>query len=76
MLYWKNQNHKIYCGDCLEEMKKLNSKSVNLIFTDPHYNINLGKYVKKYLKQCVDIETNPGRWKLYGAGLPSVVVSS
>jgi len=48
MLYWKDKNHRIYWGDCLNEMKKLPSESVNLIFTDPHYNINLDKYVKKY----------------------------
>lgn len=48
MLYWKNNGHEIHFGDCLEILKKMSSESVNLIVTDPHYNINLSKYVKKY----------------------------
>ena len=48
MLYWKKKGHEIRFGDCLKEMKKLSPESVNLIVTDPHYNINLNKYVKKY----------------------------
>ena len=48
MLYWKKKGHSIYLGDCLKELKKLPSESVDLIITDPHYNINLPGYVKKY----------------------------
>lgn len=48
MLYWKKDGHEIRFGDCLNELKKLPSSSVDLIVTDPHYNINLDKYVKKY----------------------------
>ena len=30
----------IYYGDCLEKMKDIDDNSVNLILTDPPYNIN------------------------------------
>ncbi len=31
--------NKIYCGDCLELMKQIEDKSVDLVITDPPYNI-------------------------------------
>jgi DNA modification methylase len=43
----KKKAHKIYNGDCLKLLKKLPKESVDLIITDPPYNIGL-KYVKKY----------------------------
>ena len=33
--------NKIYCGDCLEVMKQIPDKSIDLVLTDPPYNINL-----------------------------------
>jgi len=33
--------NKIYCGDCLELMKELPDKSVDLVLTDPPYGINV-----------------------------------
>ena len=39
--------NKIYLGNCLEKMKKLPSKSVDLIFADPPYNLQLEKEFKK-----------------------------
>ena len=35
--------NKIYLGNCLEKMKKLPSGSVDLIFADPPYNLQLEK---------------------------------
>ncbi len=35
----KTENHKIILGDCVEELKKIPSGSVELIFADPPYNI-------------------------------------
>ncbi|WP_374572981.1 site-specific DNA-methyltransferase [Phenylobacterium sp.] len=32
----------IICGDCIEELKKLPEKSVDLVFADPPYNLQLG----------------------------------
>lgn len=46
----KKTFHKFVCNDCLEYMeKKLEPNSVDLIFTDPPYNIGI-KYVKKDFK--------------------------
>ena len=39
--------NKIYLGNCLEKMKKLPSKSVDLIFADPPYNLQLEKELKR-----------------------------
>lgn len=33
--------NKIYQGDCLEEMRKLPDKSIDLILTDPPYNMKM-----------------------------------
>lgn len=33
--------NKIYCWDCLELMKQIPDKSIDLVLTDPPYNINL-----------------------------------
>lgn len=33
--------NKIYNIDCLEGLKEIDDKSVDLIFTDPPYNIKL-----------------------------------
>ena len=35
-----NENVKLLCGDCLERMKEIPKKSVDLIVTDPPYLIN------------------------------------
>ncbi len=32
----------IILGDCLEELKKLPDRSVDLVFADPPYNLQLG----------------------------------
>ena len=39
--------NKIYQGNCIEEMKKLPPKSVDLIFADPPYNLQLEKDLKR-----------------------------
>jgi len=33
------ESDNIYCGDCLELMKQMGDKSVNLIITDPPWNV-------------------------------------
>lgn len=45
----EKRDYKILHGDCLEVMKRLPSNSVDLIFTDPPYNVGI-KYVKKDFK--------------------------
>jgi len=36
-------NNKIICGDCIEIMNKLPEKSVDLVFADPPYNLQLSQ---------------------------------
>jgi len=38
-LYYKHQNGELWLGDSIEWLKTLKSKSVDLIFADPPYNI-------------------------------------
>ena len=33
---------ELICGDCLEVMKTMPDKSVDLVLTDPPYGVNLG----------------------------------
>lgn len=51
--------HKIITGDCLKKLKKISNNSVDLIVTDPPFNIGkkYGKYKdnlphEKYIKWC------------------------
>ena len=42
--------YKLFNGDCLEVMKKIPDKSVDLIITSPPYN--LGKTHHRGIKKC------------------------
>lgn len=44
--------NKIYCGDCLELMRQMPDKSINLIVIDPPYNIGKAKWdkIKNYIE--------------------------
>ena len=71
--------HKIICGDCVEQLKKLSDKSVDLIVTDPPFNIgkDYGKYkdnlrkpeylewCKKWLDECVRVLKDGGALYLF-----------
>jgi len=71
--------HKIICGDSLEELKKLEAESVDLIVTDPPFNIgkDYGEYkdklhkteylewCKKWLNECIRILKNGGALYLF-----------
>ena len=35
--------NKVYCGDCLDIMKEIPDKSIDLVLTDPPYGIDIGK---------------------------------
>ena len=37
----KNYLNRVVVGDCIEKMDKLPSESVDLIFADPPYNLQL-----------------------------------
>lgn len=41
--YFETQLGKLYCGDCLEIMKELGDKSVDLVLTDPPYGTGRDK---------------------------------
>jgi len=60
--------NQIYCGDCLELMKELDSDSVDLILTDPPYGYSfMGKDWDKAVpsvdvwRECLRI-LKPGGW--------------
>ena len=40
------KNIELYCGDCLEVMKDIPDKSINLVLIDPPYNIGKDKWDK------------------------------
>ena len=40
------KNIQLYCGDCLELMKDIPDKSINLVLIDPPYNIGKDKWDK------------------------------
>ena len=42
----KDRTYKLYQGDCLEVMKNIPSKSINLVIIDPPYNIGKDKWDK------------------------------
>ncbi|MFH1828724.1 MAG: DNA methyltransferase [Nanoarchaeota archaeon] len=51
--------HRVTCGDCIKELNKIDSESIDLVVTDPPFNIgkNYGKYKdnrkkEEYLKWC------------------------
>ncbi len=37
--YFETELGKLYCGDCLDVMKDMQDRSVDLVLTDPPYNI-------------------------------------
>ena len=39
--YFKTENGILYCGDCLEIMKKFPKESIDLVITSPPYNIGV-----------------------------------
>lgn len=59
--------NKIICGDCLEVMKKIPDKSIDLVLTDPPYGIeyqsNMRKVSLKFNK--IKNDNNNSRFKSY-----------
>ncbi|BBM89659.1 modification methylase [Spirochaetota bacterium] len=39
----KDPDHQVYCGDCLHILERLPEKSVDLVFADPPYHLQLKK---------------------------------
>ena len=42
----ETDKYELYQGDCLEVMKNIPSKSINLVLIDPPYNIGKDKWDK------------------------------
>ena len=56
----------IYCGDCLEQLRKLPADSVDLIYIDPPFNSNRDYEVFwGETKEKRAFEDRPARFKLY-----------
>src|ERR1700757_183921 len=49
-----SEDHRIIVGDCLAEMSKLPSGSVDLVFADPPYNLQLKGDLKRPDESHVD----------------------
>jgi len=71
--------HKIICGDCVEKLKEIKANSIDLIVTDPPFNIGKdygeykdrlkkGEYIewcKKWLKECIRVLKEGGALYLF-----------
>ena len=52
------QQHRILVGDCVAEMAKLPAGSVDLVFADPPYNLQLASDLKRPDDSHVDAVTD------------------
>lgn len=55
----KNNNYKLLLGDCIKELKKIESKSVDMIFADPPYKLSNDGITCKSGKMA---SVNKGSW--------------
>jgi site-specific DNA-methyltransferase (adenine-specific) len=76
----KLQKNKIYNEDCIEGMRKINDKTVDIIIADPPYNIGkefgndsdkqtMSEYIKwceKWIDECLRILKDDGTLYIYG----------
>jgi len=46
--YFETDNGILYCGDCLEIMKRIPENSIDLVLTDPPYGLNQHKGSKNF----------------------------
>ncbi len=54
----ESSQHRILVGDCVEEMAKLPAASVDLVFADPPYNLQLQGDLKRPDDSHVDAVTD------------------
>lgn len=81
-VYYKEKmetEHKIICGDCIKELKKIPTESINLIVTDPPFNIGKKynsyvdnkskedyiKWCESWLTECIRVLKNGGALYLF-----------
>ena len=53
-----SEHHRILVGDCVSEMAKLPANSVDLVFADPPYNLQLANDLKRPDNSHVDAVTD------------------
>ena len=59
MKFYKENYYTLIMGDCIKELKKINAKSIDMIFADPPYKLSNGGITCKSGKMaCV----NKGEW--------------
>ena len=70
-----------YCMDCMDGMKQIADKSINLIHTDPPYNIGIAEWDKipnyiewcgKWLKECERVLKDNGSFYFWHNDLPQI----
>ena len=59
MKYPEDYINKIICGDCLEIMKQMPDKCVDLVVTDPPYGIGIAKNPFRQKYEKADWDDNP-----------------
>lgn len=59
MIYCDEKDYKLYVGDCLKELKKLQPKTVDMIFADPPYKLSNDGITCKSGKMA---SVNKGQW--------------
>ena len=67
MNFLEENLNSIILGDCLEVMKQISDKSIDLVLTDPPYGIDYGKQLKgkgKIRSDGKEISDKNG-WKSY-----------
>jgi len=73
--------NQIICGDCLEVMRDIPDKSVDLVVTDPPYNIGKAKWDKipnyiewcgKWFKECERVLKDNGSFYFWHNDMPQI----
>jgi site-specific DNA-methyltransferase (adenine-specific) len=69
--------NQIYHGDCLEVMKDIDDKSIDLVLTDPPYGIGLDVWdikvdIEKFTKQVNRVLTEEGFYVFFGQ-MPTII---
>lgn len=59
MIYYKNDKYELRLGDCIKELKKLEEKSVDMIFADPPYKLSNDGITCQSGKM---VSVNKGEW--------------
>ena len=58
--HWEEMKNQVVCGDCLEGMKLLPDKCIDLVLTDPPYGTTSNEWdvVVDFLTECKRICRN------------------